>query len=68
MRYISFKLAFMAVVLALAGTTFTACEDDIEITNGITNPWGNVDGIIRKTKCSGISEQNVPFPKRNVPL
>lgn len=24
--------------------------------------------IIRKTKCSGISEQNVPFPKRNVPL
>ena len=36
MRYISFKLAFMAVVLALAGTTFTACEDDIEITNGIT--------------------------------
>lgn len=24
--------------------------------------------IIRKTKCSGISEQNVPFLKRNVPL
>lgn len=24
--------------------------------------------IIRKTKCSGISEQNVPSPKRNVPL
>lgn len=33
-------------------------------------PWGKGDAanIIRKTKCSGISEQNVPFPKRNVPL
>lgn len=39
MKHISFKLAFMAVVLAFAGTTFTACEDDIEITNGTTNPW-----------------------------
>lgn len=30
--------------------------------------FGTSVGIIRKTKCSGISEQNVPFPKRNVPL
>lgn len=38
------RLALMAVVLALAGTTFTACEDDIEITNNVTNPWGELDG------------------------
>lgn len=39
--------------------------------NDITNPMVKAFSkifIIRKTKCSGISEQNVPFPKRNVPL
>lgn len=30
--------------------------------------WVSNKCIIRKTKCSGISEQNVPFLKRNVPL
>lgn len=34
----------------------------------IYKDYGADKFIIRKTKCSGISEQNVPFPKRNVPL
>ena len=44
------------------------------ISVAIVNILGNLSQllgslyIIRKTKCSGISEQNVPFLKRNVPL
>lgn len=40
------------------------------VINSLVDDEGKekLTSIIRKTKCSGISEQNVPFLKRNVPL
>lgn len=65
MKHISFKLAFMAVVLAFAGTTFTACEDDIEITNGTTNPWENVDGQFGAVRSAAGAKMGATLTTKN---
>lgn len=65
MKHISLKLALMAVVLAFAGTTFTACEDDIEITNGVENPWGNVDGKFGVVRSAAGAKMATTLTTRN---
>lgn len=55
----------MAVVLAFAGTTFTACEDDIEITNGTTNPWENVDGKFGAVRSAAGAKMGATLTTKN---
>lgn len=55
----------MAVVLAFAGTTFTACEDDIEITNGTTNPWENVDGQFGAVRSAAGAKMGATLTTKN---
>ena len=59
------RLAFMAVVLAFAGATFTACEDDIEITNSTTNPWGELDGRFGSVRSAAGAKMGTTLTLKN---
>lgn len=59
------RLAFMAVALAFAGATFTACEDDIEITNSTTNPWGELDGRFGSVRSAAGAKMGTTLTLKN---
>lgn len=60
------RLALMAVALAFAGATFTACEDDIEITNGSsTNPWGELDGTFGSVRSAAGAKMGTTLTLKN---
>lgn len=60
------RLALMAVALAFAGGTFTACEDDIEITNGSsTNPWGELDGTFGSVRSAAGAKMGTTLTLKN---
>lgn len=60
------RLASMAVALAFAGATFTACEDDIEITNGSsTNPWGELDGTFGSVRSAAGAKMGTTLTLKN---
>lgn len=60
------RLAFMAVALAFAGATFTACEDDIEITNNSSNnPWGELDGTFGSVRSAAGAKMGTTLTLKN---
>lgn len=60
------RLALMAVALAFAGATFTACEDDIEITNGSSNnPWGELDGTFGSVRSAAGAKMGTTLTLKN---
>lgn len=60
------RLALMAVALAFVGATFTACEDDIEITNGSsTNPWGELDGTFGSVRSAAGAKMGTTLTLKN---
>ena len=59
------RLASMAVALAFAGATFTACEDDIEITNSTSNPWGELDGTFGSVRSAAGAKMGTTLTLRN---
>lgn len=60
------RLALMAVALAFAGATFTACEDDIEITNGSsTIPWGELDGTFGSVRSAAGAKMGTTLTLKN---
>lgn len=72
-QMIEFCLQFLDQINRQAGWNLTPAQAREQMQKYFPQlkRWKENDGrtlIIRKTKCSGISEQNVPFPKRNVPL
>ena len=57
---------YFLYILLLSAVLLSSCREDEVV---VPTEYDILPvTIIRKTKCSGISEQNVPFPKRNVPL
>lgn len=63
---LNIRLALMAVALAFAGSTFTACEDDIEITNGSsTNPWGELDGTFGSVRSAAGAKMGTTLTLKN---
>lgn len=63
---LNIRLALMAVALAFAGATFTACEDDIEITNGSsTNPWGELDGTFGSVRSAAGAKMGTTLTLKN---
>lgn len=59
------RLALTAVALAFAGATFTACEDDIEITNNTTNPWGELDGTFGGVRSAAGAKMGTTLTLKN---
>ena len=60
------RLALMAVALAFAGATFTACEDDIEITNNSSNnPWGELDGTFGSVRSAAGAKMGTTLTLKN---
>lgn len=59
------RLALTAVALAFAGATFTACEEDIEITNNTTNPWGELDGIFGGVRSAAGAKMGTTLTLKN---
>lgn len=59
------RLAVMAVALACAGATFTACEDDIEINNSASNPWGELDGTFGSVRSAAGAKMGTTLTLKN---